>query len=399
MALEKLKYRLFAVLFFLFLGHCTWGETITDIQIQGLKRTKPYILMERLEKFKGIDSAKFDNKKLEAELQKTQLFSSIKASVAGSVIQVAVEEKLALLPIPYAYASSDSWSGGLVVMDSNAFGIMDQAAVGGFLSSSGWNAMASYSHIQRRQAPFGWNLSAYGGKSKSSVRDEDGYLLLSYENQTFGASAGLNKRLSPWLRGSISTGINICDVEENRPSSEFIIPFTASITASTSKWNGTFLDSIYLTTSATYSCSVWHDNYCTLAVKAGWEQHLVQRLRLIAQAGAYYSPDVPVVFAKNQGAAQVSLFSGGCRATSMAGAGAGLEWGITQTRLGVPSLYAQYQVLWANTVFSGETWGHGPLVGFKFYLQKVAFPAVDIFSSYNVKTGHLRTSAGAGFSY
>ena len=399
MALEKLKYRLFTALLLMFFAFPVLGETITDIQIQGLRRTKPEVLLEILEKFKGMDSSAFDKKKLEEALEKTQLFSLTDAEVSGSTLHITVDEKFSLLPIPFAYLSSDSWGGGLVVLDNNAFGIMDQAAVGGFITSTGWRVLAGYSHTQKAHSPFGWNVSVNGGKSRTRVREDDGDLLLTYDNQVFGASAGINKRLAPWLKGSVSSGVNLCDVEDSRPASELIIPLTASLTASTASWDGTFLNTIYLTTSATYNFSQWHDNYCTFAAKAGWEQHLVQRLRLIAQAGVYHSPDVPIVFAPNQNAAQVCILNNACRASSMAGAGAGLEWGIAQTRFGVPSLYAQYQVIWADTVLSDEAWGHGPAAGFKFYLKKIAFPAVDIFCAYNVKTGLIRTSAGAGFSY
>ncbi len=401
MALEKLRHRLFTplLLLLLLLAFPAMGEPITDIQIQGLRRTKPEVLLEKLEKFKGMDASTFDKKKLEAELEKTQLFSLADASVSGSTLHITVDEKFSLLPIPFAYLSSDSWGGGLVVLDNNAFGIMDQAAAGGFISSSGWRVLAGYSHIQKEHAPFGWSVSANGGKSRNRVREDDGDLLLTYDSQVFGASAGINKRLTPWLKASVSSGVNLCDVEDSAPASELVIPLTVSLTASTASWDGTFLNTIYLTTSATYNYSHWHDNYCTLAAKAGWEQHLVQRLRLIAQAGLYHSPDVPVVFAPNQSAVQVCILNNACRASTMAGAGAGFEWGIVQTRLGVPSLYAQYQVIWADTLLSDEAWGHGPVAGFKFYLKKIAFPAVDIFASYNVKTGLFRTSAGAGFSY
>ena len=401
MALEKLRHRLFTplLLLLLLLAFPAMGEPITDIQIQGLRRTKPEVLLEKLEKFKGMDSSTFDKKKLEAELEKTQLFSLADASVSGSTLHITVDEKFSLLPIPFAYLSSDSWGGGLVVLDNNAFGIMDQAAAGGFISSSGWRVLAGYSHIQKEHAPFGWSVSANGGKSRNRVREDDGDLLLTYDSQVFGASAGINKRLAPWLKASVSSGVNLCDVEDSAPASELVIPLTVSLTASTASWDGTFLNTIYLTTSATYNYSHWHDNYCTLAAKAGWEQHLVQRLRLIAQAGLYHSPDVPVVFAPNQSAVQVCILNNACRASTMAGAGAGFEWGIVQTRLGVPSLYAQYQVIWADTLLSDDAWGHGPVAGFKFYLKKIAFPAVDIFASYNVKTGLFRTSAGAGFSY
>ncbi|MBR4377100.1 MAG: hypothetical protein IKS91_08785, partial [Spirochaetia bacterium] len=148
MALEKLKFpAAFSLL--LLLASCIWGEAITDIQIQGLRRTKPEVLLEKLEKFKGTDSADFDTKKLEAELEKTQLFSLADATVSGSTLHITVEEKFSLLPIPFAYLSSDSWGGGLVVMDNNAFGIMDQAAAGGFITSSGWRVLAGYSHTQK----------------------------------------------------------------------------------------------------------------------------------------------------------------------------------------------------------------------------------------------------------
>lgn len=399
MALEKLKALLFALVFLLLAGFA-WGETITDIEIQGLRRTKPAVVLEMLEKFKGKDSGTFDKKELEQTLQKTQLFSHVDAEVTGSTLHVAVEEKFSLLPIPFAYAASDSWGGGLVVLDSNAFGIMDQAAVGGFISYESWRALAGYSHTQRPHSLFGWTVSANGGKSKTRVREDDGDLLLSYDNTAFNGTVGLNRRLAPWLSASVSSGVNMCNVDDHHPDSQLVIPLTVALTASTASWDGTFLNTTYISASATYSFSQWHsDNYCTIAAKAGWQQHLVQRLRLIAQGGAFHSPDVPVVFAKNQSAAQVCVLNNAYRASSMVGAGAGLEWGIANTHLGVPSLYAQYQAVWADGIMSDDTFGHGPVAGFKFYLKKFAFPAVDIFTAYNVKTGLIRTSAGAGFSY
>ena len=399
MALEKLKIFLFA-LFFLLLAGFAWGEPITDIEVQGLRRTKPAVMQEILERFKGIDSEKFDKEKLEQTLQKTQLFSLVDASVSGSTLHITVEEKFSLLPIPFAYAASDSWGGGLVVLDNNALGIMDQAAVGGFISYDSWRALAGYSHIQKPRSPFGWSVSANGGKSRTRVRDDNGDLLLTYDNTAFNGAVDINRRLAPWLKASVSSGVSMCDVDDRRPDSQLVIPLTLSLTASTASWDGTFLNTTYISASATYSFSQWHsDNYCTIAAKAGYQQHLVQRLRLIAQGGAFHSPDVPVVFAKNQGAAQVCVLNNAYRASSMVGAGAGLEWGIANTRLGVPSLYAQYQAVWADGIMSDDTFGHGPVAGFKFYLKKIAFPAVDIFTAYNVKTGLIRTSAGAGFSY
>ena len=399
MALEKLKAWVLA-LFILLLTPFVWGTTITDIEVQGLRRTKPAVMQEMLEKFKGIDSENFDKRRLEAELQKTQLFSLVDASVSGSTLHITVEEKFSLLPIPFAYAASDSWGGGLVVLDNNAFGIMDQAAVGGFITFESWRALAGYSHIQKPHSFLGWSVSANGGKSKTRVRDDDGDLLLTYKNSAFNGSVGVNKRIAPWLKASISSGVEICDVDDHSPASQMVIPLTVALTASTASWDGTFLNTTYISASATYSFSQWQsDNYCTIAAKAGYQQHLVQRLRLIAQGGAFHSPDVPVVFAKNQGAAQVCVLNNAYRASSMVGAGAGLEWGIANTRWGVPSLYAQYQVIWADGILSDDTIGHGPVAGFKFYLKKFAFPAVDIFTAYNVKTGLIRTSAGAGFSY
>ena len=51
MALEKLKLHL-AALLFLLPALSAWGETITDIKIEGLRRTKPAVMQEMLEKFK-----------------------------------------------------------------------------------------------------------------------------------------------------------------------------------------------------------------------------------------------------------------------------------------------------------------------------------------------------------
>ena len=69
MALEKLKYLLLPLLFLM--AFPAWSTTITDIQIQGLKRTKPAVLLEKLEKFKSIVAA-IPAKTISREKQKEQ---------------------------------------------------------------------------------------------------------------------------------------------------------------------------------------------------------------------------------------------------------------------------------------------------------------------------------------
>ncbi|MCQ2603573.1 MAG: hypothetical protein MJ215_00805 [Spirochaetia bacterium] len=387
------------ILFFLISASSAFSEdTISEINITGLSRTKPQAIMELLEKFKGLPAENFDTSQVVNELQQTGLFSQTDVSADGSALNITVAEKLSLLPIPFAYASSDSFGAGMMLMDNNAFGIMDQAGIGGLIANDKWRAMVSYSHSQKGDAPFGWHIGASSGTGKTKLRNEKRDSIITFDNTMVNASTGINRKLLPWLKASLETGFNMCYVDDSEPSSAMAVPVSVSLSARNAIWDGTFLDETFLTAKVTYNFSFWGNDFYELSVRGLWEKHLVQRLRLIADAGALYAPDVPAVFARNQNAMFISLLNSNYRISSAAGAGAGLEWGITNASFGTPSIYAQYQICQADGVLSDDILAHGPVLGFKFYLKKIAFPAIDIFAAYNVQTGLLRTSAGAGFS-
>ncbi len=179
------------MLFFLFLfllfpltdGLCQTAvpdnTDIVGIEIHGLKRTKQSTAEEPLRQFLGMNAETLNLDDVRAAILELGILNPLEVTIEdaengyGKILWVSVHEKWAIFPIPVFFINSDGFNGGLMFMDSNAFGLNDKFVLGGMYGSFGWMAALMYFHQGKKGVP-GWNTAfMYSSGVKEYQNQED----------------------------------------------------------------------------------------------------------------------------------------------------------------------------------------------------------------------------------
>lgn len=389
MALERLKKLIFILVLAIIPVMPAFSETVTSIETEGLRRTEPETFNKLLQRFIGREA---DTEAVTRVILGTGLFDTPEVSVTDGVMHIKVKEKHSLLPIPFASASSGSVMGGIMLMDNNFAGRMDKVGIGGMISEDSYRFFAGFNHRQTGTDPFGWKLSTDFRKTDYDIENEHGSRLGNYEGAGYSITGGIGRRILPWLTGELASGIRSFD-------SEISVPVSVTLRTGTGSWDGVFLNSASLSMKTEYNFAGSDNSFPALTLKGSWEQPLLNRLRLTAEAGWYLAPDVPAEYAASPSVAGFHILNSRYKVSEIAACSAGLEWSILNLSFGMLTLYGQFQGAYLENVIEGDTLAYGPVGGLRFYLKKIAFPAINIYTAYNMDTGNLRISAGAGFSF
>ena len=112
-----------------------------EVRINQTKRTKQSLIKDLV--YDCIEDERMDTwqevvpETIEQCLLNSKLFSRVTATVDVPVIQVEVDERWTLLPIPYMYSSGDDYTFGLFLMENNLFGLGKKGGIGGNISANG----------------------------------------------------------------------------------------------------------------------------------------------------------------------------------------------------------------------------------------------------------------------
>lgn len=182
-------------------------EPVERIEIEGNRHTTADYVRSSLGLAPGelFDPASIPA--LEQRLMNRRIFRSVRITsaqgTAGVVVRVAVEERLALVPLPVASASRGVFTAGVVLLDANLFGAGKQLVLGGLASNRGTSAFAIYR--DPGVAYTRWRLAArLSGGDTRRERFDDGALAYSYRDRS--VEAGLAGGYQLGARWSILAG-------------------------------------------------------------------------------------------------------------------------------------------------------------------------------------------------
>ncbi|WP_294431052.1 POTRA domain-containing protein [uncultured Treponema sp.] len=394
--------------------------TVTKINFIGLKKTRNSYIQSRVKKFIGNTLAETDMHELETQIQLEGIFTDINISTeqisdSEAQINISVKEKITFFPVPFAIYTSSSIVAGGVVMDTNAFGQKDMFVLGGFYASTGKTAFASFVKAQRDSRVPGFSVFASGSFSSPEYTNFENDTVLKHDDNCYSLGITVSEKLHENL--TISSGFRVnshenSDVQEFQGlSPESIKSFTISpgISYSKSDWNGIFMS----TNSASLSADFGFTNsdnkdfqYPMGFSFAISEQHSIftPRLRMYQKYSGYYGINNHISAYKGQDAASVSLLSSHFSTEHLIGGNAGLELAIKKFSWGMISLYSDYQILYTQDFNPREPdddykFIHGPNGGAKFYLAKIAFPAIALGLTYNVTQDYWKFSAALGMTF
>lgn len=377
-------------------------ELVNDLRIDGLKRTQPAVVERLLARFMGRRVDDIDLDDVDAILRQTGLFSRTEAAIQfdgeeAPVLTVSVEEKWTILPIPMFFAGSDGIVFGGTVMDMNAFGLGDKAFLGGLYSSNASFGFASYMHAPDSLKAFGWSISTAYSSGETNVEDAEENTLLPYGEDAVDLSLGLTRKLNNLFSLETNLGFKGKSVDGDAVDSMWAVPISIGFAARWKPvWDGVFLSQRSVFAKATYSAALQGDSFSSVSGRAEFAHSIVRGLRLVSQAGAFKGIDVPVIFMPGQMETATALFSKDFRSASLAGASLGLEQRIADLKIGLLSATFSYQIATVEDIRSERTFAHGPSWGLRFYLAKLAVPAMEFGTVYNVESGDWKTIFGLG---
>lgn len=388
-----------------FLYTAAFASTITDYKISGLKKTKPETLTPYLDTFLNKDSEEIDLHEIETTLRTYGIFSDIEVSLTEnesddtSVLNISLKEKITLLPLPFAFYSSNNYGGGLFILNFNAFGKKDVLAAGGMILSDKIFGMFAYSHAPESNS-LGWSLFSSAGKTDHTVTDINDKELNKYYTTGFSFSAGLSESLNSFCTLSQNIGYSYNNFSECDYEDSHNISGSLSFNANFSDWNGYFL----LTKSLNFRGGIDYSSVNDFSENAAFSLTLqnnffTSRIRSIIDIKASYQHGVSIENKTSASDCGLKIISGNFVSSELGLARFSLEGAVYKSSAITMSLLGSYEADFAKDYDDSAAICHGPGFGFYVYLEKIALPALGFTYSYNVnkKYSTFNFSLGASF--
>ena len=394
---------------------------VSKINFIGLKKTRESYIQPKFKKFTGKTIAETDMHAFETAVQLEGLFDDIhinteQISEEEAQINVSVKEKITFIPLPFAMASSSGFMAGGIVMDTNAFGRKDMFMIGGFFSNESMTGLASVSRPPKDNFIPGFSIFVSGSKSTPEIENLEELSVFKYKAKAFSAGFSISEKLGEHFSISNSYSFKLCSTDDHEdfpkdsaPESIRIGSTTLSFGYSKSDWNGYFMS----TNSASISAQIGLTNsensefrYPQEYSFSIGEQHplFTPRLRMYQKISGSYGRKNHLSQFKDKGEGSVSILPGKFKTERIVGGNAGFEVAVKKFSWAMLSVYADYQLVFTQDFPPPEDekedykFMHGPNGGVRFYLAKVAFPALAMGLAYNVTQHYWQFSAALGMS-
>lgn len=366
---------------------------------------------------------------MESALQAEGLFESVSLSLipvgAGrTALHIAVIEKMTFLPLPFAMYASNGFSAGGIVMDTNAFGIRHTIMAGGYYSSTTLMGLAMYDMPAQNDHTPGASLFVSFSKNEPKINNINNKRALEYENMALRADLKMTEKITEHTSAMAGLGFRLLRANDGKDALPAAADSASIGTASlgwsytSSDWNGWFNSvtevkaqislSQYFGTAADVNLA----RYVTEGMaSASWQKPVfTPRLRAVGRLAADFlwtaaHQTAHVAEYKNGSAVGITLLPSYFRTNKIIGAAAGAEFALYKFKYGLLSIYGNYELVWtrdfsldAQASNDLDEFCHGPNGGLRFYLSKIAFPAVAVGVTYNIPKNYFQFAAAIGIS-
>jgi len=331
---------------------------------------------------------------------------TIDETTDGTILQVTVQEKWSIFPVPMVMASNGEFNFGLFFMDSNALGIRDQMVLGGMYGSSRLMGIAMYNHTPNRKGPPGWNTFFMYGRQENEDSDRDEIIHRRYSVDTLRLSLGLSYPFTDHLSGSLGLSFSDINLRENEddlnPPEKGVrlLGISPGISLRSSDWDGILLSQRSISVRYGYDVELSGSSFHQAEFRGIYERSIVPGFRLSLRSGAIWNssgdPDTAPLFEEGPQRAQVDILPRKFSARHYAGISAGLEKYVFKASWGTLSVLGSWQSVFSQGPISGFEFNHGPSGGIRFYLSRVALPAMGIGLAYNLNSGLFQFAFSIG---
>jgi hypothetical protein len=406
-------------------GDDTSAETsgrVTAVSVSGLKRTRPSVAEQALQKFIGREAADLDLNEVKAVLLDTGIMDPISVEITdaeagvsedggqdplsnspGKLIKAEVREKWSIFPVPIFFFGSGGMSAGAAFFDANAFGLNHKAAVAGMYRSPGWMIMGMYNTTPQKGKP-GWSFAVFFSRDERRNGDQQDKTLREFNVDSLNGSAAAIFRFTDTLGGSLRLGYNNRMLQDRTDpilppeSGGQILRLGPELSARRSSWDGYLLSEESASFSYAYMQGLDSPSYNSLQFRGTWQKSIVPGFRTDIRTGLLYEPEVPVLFESSPERAAVGILPKSFSAQHYAGLSLGLERYLYKFSFGTLSLLASWQMVYSYGSILENEFDYGIASSISLYLSKLAIPAVGVGVAYNIDKNYFQFSFSMGMS-
>ena len=388
--------------------------TLSDINVNGLTRTRysTVLKISKLEVGMAVDKNTADEVRqrlLEAGIFRNDVSVLLSGGPDGNaVIDITLEDRWTFIPLPVGFVSTDSWLAGAVVIQSNLAGLNQTLVAGTFASDDYFQGFSAWANPSFLGSDYSFGLSGsfyFGGKEHLDITGEE--ILGSFDQSelssriqlgnTFFTNAEWNISTGvKWLQGEDSTGY-LQDYEDN------LLYWQNGISLS---WDNLYYRTFFNEGWSLRFETTLDTSFQDMTIEPAIDFHLSRSLivarrhllKVKINMGFQNSNFLnPLYIGGTEGSR--ALPSGDVAVQQYASGVASFEpvifnpsWGIFT----VP-LYYEGGVLEPLQDSDSLFW-HGPGVGFRFYVDKVAIPALGADFTWDIERGTFKVAVSVGGS-
>ena len=372
-------------------------------------------MQQILQKYKGMNIHDVDLNEVETLLQEQGLFSDSSAEFrhdkdGNLVLAIEVSEKISFLPIPFAmYSSKTGVMGGLMLMDTNAFGVKDTYIVGGIFSRTMQLAVMSFSKPSLSRAQPGFSVSGSFMHRNQEYQNLDEETVLECNALNASASFAITDKMTE--HSSVNAGVRY-NYSNLTPDDDYVayenelepfhaITLTGSWGISFPELNEWFLSTKRVRAAGEATFFTDGEKSQSLMGEIAIQQPLpVTRLRALAHVAMLYTHERRLSQWVSQTAVGTTILADSFHTPQLGGATMGLECGLFKSKVATFSVYGLYECAAVKDWKDGDrVIQQGYSAGAKMYLAKIAFPAMSFGFSHNITTNKMKFAVALGMQF
>ena len=387
---------------------------LSEINVNGLTRTRysTVLKISKLETGISVNENTADEVRqrlLEAGIFRNDVSVLLSGGPDGNaVIDITLEDRWTFIPLPVGFVSSDGWLAGAVVIQSNLAGLNQSLVAGTFASDDYIQGFSAWSNPAFFGSDYSFGISGgffFGGKENLDISGDE--TLASFKQSELSSRIRLGNTFFTNDEWNISSGVKWLQGEDStgylQGYDDNLLYWQNGISLS---WDNLYYRSFFNEGWSLGLDTTLYTSFRDMTNEPSLDFNISKNLILAGRHLLKFKMNMgwqdsnllnPLYIGGTEGSR--ALPSGDVAVKQYASGIASFEpvifnpsWGIFT----VP-LYYEGGVLEPLQDSDSLFW-HGPGVGFRFYVDKVAIPAIGADFTWDIERGTFKVAVSVGGS-
>lgn len=385
---------------------------VTEIAVKGLKKTSRDVVIEGIEIEPGAPLSAFDPHLFINRMKKKNIFTEIEINYirneGGAVIEIIVDEKWTLIPLPIFSSNRHGRTYGFFLMESNFLGYGKFLFAGGTISSDRGTAMIGYIDPSIAGSRFRGNIFLSYKNEVYQNADIDYNIYREYKAEKATSRFDLGYSFTDSFRCFLSGGYQYAETDTGYDESMNVPdPQRAWLSGTVVRYEHlVHYEYLYYGPKIEVNCyrhiaaSGEYEEYTTASYKLDYSFRLIGYNRFsVASNGG--NGEKPGIFEESIGGKPGgrTLPADIITADSYINYTITYEYPFLRYRWGSITLLAFWEQGWyENDITDGERYC-GPGAGMMLYLKRIALPAMGFNAARNLESNTTEYSFNIGMSF